>query len=132
MLLKMLKCKLHRATVTAADLHYEGSIAICRELIAAAGLRAHESVDVYNINTGARFTTYVIPGEPAQICVNGAAARLAQPGDLVIVVAYALMTEAEADLHQPTVVLVGTGNRAVEVHGESGRGVPGAPQRSTG
>jgi len=122
MLLKMLKCKLHRATVTAADLHYEGSIAICRDLIAAAGLRPHESVDVYNVNTGARFTTYVIPGEPAQICVNGAAARLAQPGDLIIVVAYALLTEAEADRHQPTVVLVDAANRAGEVHDRSGRG----------
>jgi aspartate 1-decarboxylase len=120
MLLKMLKCKLHRATVTAADLHYEGSISICPALIATAGLRAHESVDVYNVNTGARFTTYVIPGEAGQICVNGAAARLAQPGDLVIVVAYALMSEAEADAHSPAVVLVDEANRVREVHGASG------------
>jgi aspartate 1-decarboxylase len=120
MLLKMLKCKLHRATVTAADLHYEGSIAICPALVAAAGLRAHESVDVYNVNTGARFTTYVIPGVAGQICVNGAAARLAQPGDLIIVVAYALMTEAEADRHQPTVVLVDAANRPSAVHADSG------------
>ncbi|HAZ60207.1 MAG TPA: aspartate 1-decarboxylase [Gammaproteobacteria bacterium] len=121
MLLKMLKCKLHRATVTAADLHYEGSIAICPGLTAAAGLRAHESVDIYNVNTGARFTTYVIPGETGQICVNGAAARLAQPGDLVIIVAYALLTEAEADHHQPTVVMVDAANRVSEVHDNSGR-----------
>lgn len=120
MLLRLMKSKIHRATVTAADLNYEGSVSICPELVAAAGLRVHESVDVLNVMNGERFTTYVIPGTPGQICVNGAAARLAQPGDLVIVVAYALMTPEEADHFEPAVVLVDGANRTLTVRTRSG------------
>lgn len=82
-----LKTKLHRATLTAADPHYEGSISIDRALCRAAGMLEYEQVDVLDIDNGARFTTYVIYGEPGQVQVNGAAARLVRPGDLVIVLA---------------------------------------------
>lgn len=84
--LSMLKCKIHRATVTEADLNYEGSVSVDPALIAAAGLLINERVDIYNCNNGARFSTYVIKGKPGQICLNGAAARHVQPGDLVIIV----------------------------------------------
>ncbi|MBN8530798.1 MAG: aspartate 1-decarboxylase [Alphaproteobacteria bacterium] len=106
MMLTLLKCKLHRATVTQADLHYNGSITIARDLMDAAGLLAHEQVDVLNINTGARFTTYVIEGKKKSgiIGINGAAARLCQPGDLVIICAYAQMTPEEAKKHKPKIV----------------------------
>ena len=120
MLLRLLKSKIHRATVTRADLNYEGSISICPDLIQVAGLRAHESVDVLNVMNGERFTTYVIAGDRGGICVNGAAARLVQPGDLVIVVAYALMTPEEADVFQPAVVLVDSANQALSLRQHSG------------
>ena len=108
----MLKAKLHRATVTGADLHYEGSIGIDRELMDAAGLLPHEQVDVLNINTGGRFTTYVIEAARGSkaIAVNGAAARLVQVGDKVIVLAYAQVPAEEARNYHPTVVLLGDGN----------------------
>lgn len=90
MFLTMLKAKLHRATVTGADLHYEGSIGIDRDLLDASGMLPHEQVDVFNINSGTRFTTYIIeaPRGSGDIAVNGAAARLVQTGDKIIVVAY--------------------------------------------
>lgn len=106
MRLTLLKCKLHQATVTGADLNYEGSIAIDRALIKRAGLLPFEKVDIYNINNGARFSTYVIPGEAGQIMLNGAAARLVQAGDRVIICAFADFEAAEATLHIPTVVLL--------------------------
>ena len=114
MLLTMMRAKLHRATVTQADLEYEGSIAIDRDLLDASTLLPHEQVDVLNITTGARFTTYVIeaPRGSRVIGVNGAAARLVQAGDKVIVVAYARMEAAEARAHQPTVVFCDDLNRA--------------------
>lgn len=111
----MLKAKIHRATVTDADLNYEGSISICPKLIAAAGLRLFEMVDIYNINNGARFTTYVIKGRDGEICLNGAAARLVHRGDLVIIANYAHYTEQEADRHEPKVVFVDAGNRITEL-----------------
>jgi aspartate 1-decarboxylase len=111
MTLTMLKCKIHRAVVTGARLDYEGSIALCPELIAAAGLRAFERVEIYDVNNGARLATYVIVGEPGEVCLNGAAARLVQPGDLVIIAAYCTVDEREADAHRPRVVLVDAGNR---------------------
>jgi aspartate 1-decarboxylase len=112
MRLTLLKSKLHRATVTGADLDYEGSIAIGPELIRAAGLLPWERVDVYNVTTGARFSTYVIPGrERGEILVNGAAARLVQKGDQVIVAAYAEFDVDEARRHRPIVVLLDAENR---------------------
>ena len=113
MLVTLMKGKIHRARVTGADLHYEGSISIDRDLIAAAGFFLNERVDIYNINNGARFSTYVIPAPEGsgEIGLNGAAARLVMPGDLVIIVAYAQMSEAEARTFTPRVVLVDADNR---------------------
>ncbi|MBS0409874.1 MAG: aspartate 1-decarboxylase [Proteobacteria bacterium] len=112
MFLTMLKAKLHRATVTQADMDYEGSIAIDRDLLDAADILANEQVDVLNITNGARFTTYAIeaPRGSKVIGVNGAAARLVQPGDKVIVVAYCQLPAEEARNYNPNVVLLGEGN----------------------
>lgn len=115
MLLNLLKCKIHRATVTGADLHYEGSVSIDPELLSAAGLREFEAVDIYNINNGQRFSTYVIYGQRGEICLNGAAARLVHPGDLVIIAAFAHFDEKEADRHFPKVVFVDEQNRIINV-----------------
>jgi len=111
-LLTMLKAKLHRATVTGADMDYEGSIAIDSELLEASGILPHEQVDVLNINTGGRFTTYAIeaPRGARDIAVNGAAARLVQTGDEIIVVAYCQVPAEEARNYHPTVVVLGEGN----------------------
>ena len=106
-----LKTKLHRATITAADPDYEGSVTIDRELCRAAGLLEYEQVDVLDINNGARFTTYVIYGTAGEIQVNGAAARLVAPGDLVIIIAYCRLPEDQIAGHQPRVVLLGPGNK---------------------
>ncbi len=104
----MLKSKLHRATVTEADLHYEGSITIDEDLLEAANMLVYEQVDVLNINNGARFTTYTIPGKrgSGQICVNGAAARLVQKGDLVIICTYMQIDEEKAKKFAPKIVLL--------------------------
>ena len=112
MLLTLLKAKLHRATVTQADLHYEGSISIDKDLLDAAGILPHEQVDVVDIDNGQRFTTYAIeaPRGSKVIGVNGAAARLVQPGDKVIIMAYGQLDAAEARNYAPTVVLLGEGN----------------------
>lgn len=115
MILNMMKAKIHRATVTGADLHYEGSISICPKLIRAAGFLVNEQVDIYNCDNGARFTTYVIEGKLGEICLNGAAARHVQRGDLVIVVAYCQMTEAEARAHRPRVIHVNPKNQQKHV-----------------
>lgn len=117
----MLKCKIHRATVTDADLNYEGSISIDPKLIKASGLFLNERVDIYNCNNGARFSTYVIEGKSGDICLNGAAARHVQRGDLVIICAYCGMDAKEAPKHKPTVVFVDSKNkikekRSFEVH----------------
>jgi aspartate 1-decarboxylase len=111
--LTLLKGKIHRATVTQCDLHYEGSISVDSTLMERAGILDHEQVDVLNINNGERFTTYAIPAPAGSgiIGVNGAAARRAQKGDLVIIVAYARMAEAEAKAWQPRVLLVDAGNK---------------------
>jgi aspartate 1-decarboxylase len=110
----MLKSKIHRATVTGADLHYVGSISIDPELLARADIREHEQVAVLDIDNGARFETYAIVGEPGEVCVNGAAAHLVSPGDRVIVLTYADYEDAELDIYEPTVVHVDTANRAVD------------------
>jgi len=113
MLLTMMKAKLHRATVTQADLDYEGSIAIDKNLLDASGILPNEQVDVLNITTGARFTTYAIeaPRGSKVIGVNGAAARQVQTGDRVIVVAYCQMPAEEARNYAPTVVLLDDANQ---------------------
>ena len=113
MQLTLLKGKIHRAAVTQCDLNYEGSISVDATLMERAGILPHEQVDVLNINNGERFTTYAIPAPAGSgtIGVNGAAARLAQKGDLVIIVAYARMEEAEAKSFTPRVVLVDANNR---------------------
>ena len=116
MLIHMLKCKIHRATVTGADLNYEGSVSIDPRLCDLAGLRPFEQVDIYNCNNGERFTTYVIYGEPGQICLNGAAARKVHAGDIVIICAYAEYTEAEAAQHVPQLVRVNGKNEPIELH----------------
>jgi len=106
MLITVFKSKLHRATVTGADLNYEGSISIDPDLCIAAGLFLHERVEIYNINNGERFATYVIHGQKGEIGLNGAAARLVHPGDKVIIVSYGQIDQKEAPLHKPTVVLL--------------------------
>ncbi|HKX65402.1 MAG TPA: aspartate 1-decarboxylase [Rhizomicrobium sp.] len=113
MQLTLLKAKIHRATVTQCDLHYEGSISVDANLLERSGILAHEQVDVLNINNGMRFTTYAIPAPAGSgtIGINGAAARLAQKGDLVIIVAYARMEEAEAKSFSPRILLVDANNR---------------------
>jgi aspartate 1-decarboxylase len=112
MLVTLMKAKLHRATVTQADMDYEGSIAIDSDLLDQSGILPHEQVDVLNITTGARFTTYAIaaPRGSKVIGVNGAAARLVQKGDKVIVVTYGMLPEEEARNYAPTVVLLDDGN----------------------
>ncbi len=117
MLRTMFKSKIHRATVTEANLNYVGSITIDADLLKAADILEYEQVAVVNINNGARFETYTIAGEPGSgiICLNGAAARMAQPGDLVIIITYAQMDQAELANHQPTVVQVDRENRIVHV-----------------
>jgi len=111
----LMKSKIHRATVTSADLHYEGSLTVDQDLLDAADLLEHEEVQVVNVNNGARFSTYVIPGPRGSgvIQLNGAAARLGMAGDLVIVISYGLFDAAEAERHVPTVVFVDGHNRMV-------------------
>jgi len=113
MLLTLMKGKIHRAAVTQCDLNYEGSISIDAGLLERAGILPYEQVDVLNINNGERFTTYAItaPAGSGTIGLNGAAARRAQKGDLVIIVAYARMEEAEAKSFNPRVLLVDGQNR---------------------
>jgi aspartate 1-decarboxylase len=115
MLIEMLKSKIHRASVTDADLTYEGSISICPKLIKAANFILNEKVDIYNCNNGARFSTYVIEGKIGEICLNGAAARHVQKTDIVIIVSYCLMTKEEALNHQPSVVFVNEKNKIRQV-----------------
>jgi aspartate 1-decarboxylase len=109
----MCKSKIHRATVTGADLNYVGSITIDPVLMEAADLLEFEQVAVVNVNNGARFETYVIPGVPGdgEICLNGAAARLAHPGDKVIVISYAQYNEAEMETYRPVFIFVDEQNR---------------------
>lgn len=129
----MMTGKIHRATVTAADLHYVGSITIDADLLAAADVLPGQQVDVVDVTNGARLTTYAIAGEPGsgQVCVNGAAAHLVHPGDVVIVIAYGAMSDAEARTYSPHVVLVDADNRAVAT-GEDPGGVPADWSAATG
>ena len=118
----MLKSKIHRARVTACDLHYVGSITLDPELLEAADIREHEQVPVLDIDNGARFETYTIAGErgSGELKVNGAAARLVARGDTVIVVSYAAYEESELEGHAPRVVHVADGNRILAVDERAG------------
>ena len=117
MLLNLLKAKIHCATVTEANLKYMGSITIDEALMKAANILPNERVQVVNNNNGERLETYVIKGAPNSgvVCLNGAAARLVQPGDVVIIMAYAMMEEKEAEEYMPTVVMVDQENKLKEV-----------------
>ncbi|RRJ66294.1 aspartate 1-decarboxylase [Paenibacillus oralis] len=112
----MMKSKIHRATVTEANLNYVGSITIDEDLMEAADILENEKVQIVNNNNGARLETYVIPGPRGSgvICLNGAAARLVQPGDNVIIISYAMMSPEEVRSHKPTVVFVDENNLPVE------------------
>lgn len=117
MILTLFKSKIHRATVTEADLNYEGSLTVDASLMEQAGMREFEQVHVVNINTGARLVTYLIKGQPESgtFCLNGAAARLGAPGDKIIVITYAQMTEDEAKGYQPKVVLLDDNNKVQKI-----------------
>jgi aspartate 1-decarboxylase len=107
----LFKSKIHRATVTHADLDYEGSVTIDSELMRAADILPYEKVAIWNVTRGSRLETYALEGPAGVICINGAAAHHNRPGDLVIIATFAEMEEAEARVHQPTVVLVDEKNR---------------------
>jgi len=117
---RMFLGKIHRAVVTDADLDYEGSVTIDDRLLQAAGMLNHEEVHVWNLTRGSRFTSYAIAGErdSGVICVNGAAAHLTRPGDLIIIAAFGEMEEDEARRHEPRIVRVDERNRLIEVSPE--------------
>lgn len=117
MLRMMLNSKIHRATVTEADLNYVGSITIDQDLLDAVGMLPNEKVHIVNNNNGARFETYIISGERGSgvICVNGAAARLVQKGDIVIILSYAYIMDDNARDHKPTVAIMGESNQIKEI-----------------
>ncbi|MFS0781415.1 aspartate 1-decarboxylase [Bacillus sp. 1P06AnD] len=109
----MMKGKIHRATVTEANLNYVGSITIDEDIIDAVDMLPNEKVAIVNNNNGARLETYIIAGERGSgvVCLNGAAARLVQPGDVVIIISYAMLTEDEVQSHRPRVAIMGEGNK---------------------
>ena len=113
----MLKSKVHRVQVTEANLNYEGSITLDTELMEAADILPYEMVHILDVNNGTRLETYAIPGEATsgQVCINGAAARLIQPGDTVIILTYAPIPEEEAQAHHPRLVHVDAQNRVIQV-----------------
>lgn len=113
----MMKSKLHKATVTEANLHYVGSVTIDEDLMDLVDILPNEKVQIVNNNNGARLETYAIPGPRGSgvICLNGAAARLVQPGDVVIIIGYAMMTDEEARTHQPKVAILGPDNKPVRL-----------------
>ncbi len=113
--LEMLKSKIHRATVTDADLNYEGSISIDPVLMEAADINEFEKVDIYDINNGERFSTYVITGKKGEICLNGAAARLVHKGDLVIIACFCYLSEDEIKSHKPKLVFVDNNNEIKKI-----------------
>ncbi len=116
MYLTMMKSKIHRATVTEANLNYVGSITIDEDLMDLVELLPNEKVQVVDNNNGARLETYVIPGPRGSgvICLNGAAARLVHPGDTVIIIAYAMMTREEAKVYKPRIAIMGEGNKVID------------------
>lgn len=113
----MMRSKIHRVRVTQADLEYEGSLTMDPVLMAAAGMIPYEKVDIYNVDNGARFSTYLIEGERGSgvCCANGAAARMVHRGDKLILVSYTELTEDEIADHRPRAVFVGEGNRIVSI-----------------
>lgn len=111
---EMLKSKIHRAIVTDANLNYEGSITIDKSLCKQADILEYEKVDVYNINNGARFSTYVIFGNEGEIILNGAAARMVQPGDLIIIASYASYSEQELKNYSPKILKLDEHNRVIK------------------
>lgn len=119
----MMISKIHRATITAADLHYVGSITVDADLLDAADLLPGQQVDVVDVTNGARLSTYVIPGERGSgvLCINGAAAHLVHAGDLVILIAYGQLDDADARTYTPRVVFVDAENRIVDVGDEPGQ-----------
>ncbi len=112
---RLMKSKIHRATITSADLHYEGSLTLDTDLMDAADLVEYEEIQVVNVNNGSRFTTYVIPGPAGSgvLQLNGAAARLGMPGDVVILIAYADVEDVDVAEFHPSVVFVNADNRAM-------------------
>ncbi len=130
----MLKSKIHRATVTQADLHYVGSVTVDADLLAAADLLPGEQVHIVDVTNGARLETYVIEGPAGSgvIGINGAAARLVQPGDVVILIAYAMVTDEEAVALRPRVVHVDNENRIVHSDADPAAVVPGQPELRRG
>ncbi len=111
----LLKSKIHRATVTGADLNYEGSISIDPAICQKADLVEFEKVDIYNVNNGNRFSTYVIFGKAREVSLNGAAARMVQPGDSVIIASYSSYNEEETKQHHPVVLLMNSNNSVKKV-----------------
>jgi len=112
----MFKSKIHRATVTGANLNYEGSLTVDADLLEAADILPYEQIHVWDVSNGARLVTYALPGVPGsgEVCVNGAGAHLIKPGDLVIVATYAAMSSRKAKKHEPTVVFVDASNKMRE------------------
>ena len=129
MLRMMMRAKLHGATVTQVDLHYVGSITLDLELMEKLDILTNERVQVLNVNNGERLETYVISGERGSgiVGLNGAAARLAQPGDKVLIVSYALMNEEEARSYRPRVAMLDERNRIVEIRQDTVAAVPRIP-----
>ncbi|MCM3884501.1 aspartate 1-decarboxylase [Frankia sp. R82] len=134
MLRTMLTAKIHRATVTQADLNYVGSVTIDSDLLEAADLLPGEQVTIVDINNGARLETYAIPGPAGSgvIGINGAAARLVHPGDLVIIIAYGMMEDAEARQYVPRVLFVDAENRIIERGGDPAEALPHDPSSLRG
>ncbi len=118
MKIDVLYSKIHRATVTDADLNYEGSVSIDTALLKKAKMFLNQKVDIVNCNNGARFSTYIIAGKKGEVCLNGAAARLVHKGDKVIIIAYGSVDLKDASLHQSTVVFVDDKNRFKEIRKE--------------
>ena len=119
----MMTGKIHRATVTQADLHYVGSVTVDLDLLEAADILPGQQVDVVDVTNGARLTTYAIPGErgAGQVCINGAAAHLVHPGDVVILIAYGQLADVEARAYEPRVVLVDADNRVADLGDDPGQ-----------
>ncbi len=117
---RMLKSKIHRACITHADLDYEGSITISPELLEASNILPYEAVNIWNVTAGTRFETYAIEGEPrsTEICVNGAAAHLVTPGDIIIIASFVQLPEEQCQAHIPTVVFVDENNQQREIRPE--------------
>lgn len=131
MMRTMMTAKIHRATVTQADLHYIGSVTVDADLLDAAGIVENEQVSIVDVTNGSRLVTYAIAGERGSgvIGINGAAAHLVSPGDLVILIAYGLLEDGEARTHRPVVVHVDAANAIVRIGEDPAEPVPGMPDQ---